>query len=328
MTQHTFASGRTPTRRHLLIAAGAGAVTAALAPAGVIAATERSLYRWRGTALGGAASMLLDAGGERRGEALAAACLDEIRRLENVFSLYRADSALSRLNAAQRLKAPPQELLDLLALSRQLWKDSEGAFDPTVQPLWHAYADQAGEQTLARARASLGFDKLRLSPDEIAFTRPGMALTLNGIAQGYITDRVAALLRRQGLDHTLIQLGETRALGRQPDESPWQVEVAAPDRPGRADERIALDNTALAVSSGRALPFAAGGTHILDPRTGKSPSDSRTVAVRAPQAALADGLSTALSVLAPETAPALLNRYPASAGYALAKDGSLTAIAG
>src|SRR5690606_10882163 len=101
--------------------------------------------------------------------------------------------------------------------------------------LWRAYADHfaapgadpAGpsQERIANALAFVGFDGVGFNRDRIAFARSGMALTLNGIAQGFITDRIVELLRAGGVTSTLADVGEIRALGRRPDGTPWRVGI-------------------------------------------------------------------------------------------------------
>ena len=177
-------------------------------PALARAAAASALHRWRGVALGAEASIVLhhpDGAAARR---LIASCVDEIARLERVFSLYRADSALSRLNRFGALEAPPSALVQLLDDCRRFNRITGGAFDATVQPLWRLYADHfsqedadpsgPGPAALARARALVDQRSVAVDPAHVSFARPGMAITLNGIAQGFATDRVAALLRAGG----------------------------------------------------------------------------------------------------------------------------------
>jgi thiamine biosynthesis lipoprotein len=131
----------------------------------------------------------------------------------------------------------------------------------------------------------------------VRLARPGMAVTLNGIAQGYITDRVAELLAEAGMPHALVDAGELRALGDGPDGAPWRVAVAHPATPVRT---IGLAGAAIATSAGRGSPFTADGRvhHILDPRTGACPPPDRAASVIAPGATAADALATALTLLA------------------------------
>jgi thiamine biosynthesis lipoprotein len=181
---------------------------------------------------------------------------------------------------------------------------TRGAFDPTVQPLWTLYATHfAGSAArpqgpdgaaIDQAMALVGFRNLSLTTTRIAFERRGMGITLNGIAQGYITDRVAELLRNEGLENVLVDLGEIRGLGRHADDRPWTVGLEDPLEPGRIVDTLSLDNQALASSAGAATRFDLGGRHhhLFDPRSGSSTNRYLGVTVIAPTATTADALST------------------------------------
>lgn len=252
-----------------------------------------------------------------------AAVQAEIDRLERLFSLYRRDSLLVRLNAEGRLTAPPGEFLELLALSDRLQRTTGGAFDPTIQPLWLLHAAAASENRrptagdVAAARALCGWRHLDVSRRAVRFTRPGMALTFNGIAQGYIADRVAALLRGLGLRDVLVDMGEIAALGRRPDGTPWRAGISLPE--GRMVREIRLGERCLATSAplGTLLDPSGRVGHILDPRSGQPGGRWRLVSVAAGRAALADGLSTACCLLSRDAVTATLGAHPGTSLEAL-----------
>ncbi|EYD74923.1 Nitrous oxide reductase maturation periplasmic protein NosX [Rubellimicrobium mesophilum DSM 19309] len=238
----------------------------------------------------------------------------ELDRIESVFSLYCEDSALSRLNATGRLDAPPPELLDVLALSARLHEATEGRFDPTVQPLWLALANGADPEP---ARRLIGWDGVTITEAAITL-RPGQALTLNGIAQGYATDRVTQVLAEEGLTHALVDIGEFRAL-----EGPFHLGVEDPAF-GRLGQ-ITLNGAAAATSSPGAMILPDGSGHILDPHGG-APAWS-TVTVTAPTAALADGLATALCLADAEAARRILAALgPGLRATAVTRDGDLLTL--
>ncbi|PWC38940.1 FAD:protein FMN transferase [Azospirillum sp. TSO22-1] len=307
------------TRRRFLTITAATA-GAAIAPAAAGAGT--GIVEWRGTALGAEALLRLHHPDEAAAWRLVAACLAEVERLESIFSLYRPDSALRRLNREGALSAPPLDLVVLLGEATRYGDLTGGAFDVTVQPLWDLHArhfaapdaDPAGppEEAVAAARALVDYRRIHVAADRIALGQPGMAVTLNGIAQGYITDRVAERLRAAGLQHVLVHLGETRALGPAEDGRPWHVgiaDAAAPDR--RPFRSVDLVEGAVASSGGYGTRFSAQCHHLFDPATGRSARHVEAVTVMAPTATAADALSTALAVLPPGDAPRLLQ---ASAG--------------
>ena len=321
----------TSRRRFITIAAGAAAAVAAGTRANSAAG---DMLKWRGVALGAEATILLPEMPRGRAEALIGLCVDELRRLEVEFSLFQADSAISRLNASGVLEAPSLDLYRLLQDCGRFHRMTDGAFDPTVQPLWRLYVEHfAGRQgdegpapdDLAKARALVGFRDVTVSPERIAFSHPGMAITLNGVAQGYITDRVADLLRAAGLENVLIDLGEIFGLGRRPDGRPWRVGRPSP---GGEAELMPLEDAAIATSSGRATPFEPTGRfhHLFDPASGASARGVRSVSVVAPTATLADALSTALSVMPVEKWRSVLAQFPDTRATAILDDDSEVAL--
>jgi thiamine biosynthesis lipoprotein len=270
------------------------AISAATATAAGMPAFASDLYRWEGIALGARASLTL---AHPDAERIAERARAEISRLEQVFSLYRDDSALVRLNRDGRLDAPPFELLECLGLCGAVHDASGGAFDPTVQPLWTLYAAHASAGTtpdraqIDAALAQVGWAGVAYDAGAVRLARPGMALTLNGVAQGYIADRVVAMLRAEGLSDVLVDTGEIRALGGRPGGGDWPVTLQAGTE--RIRDAVSLRDMALASSSPVGMMMGAVG-HVLDPATGNAaPARWTLVSVTAPSAAVADGLSTA-----------------------------------
>lgn len=233
-------------------------------------------------AFGAEVSLTLDGPAHVTGPALDAVWA-EIEAMEKSFSLYDPTSELSRLNSQGTLERPSAAMLEILALSAKLYRATDGRFDPTVQHLWQAHAN--GENT-ASARSSIGFDRVRFDDTRVQLGS-GQALTLNGIAQGYATDRVIAVLRARGLERSLVNIGEYRALS-----GPWRLGIEDPSF-GRVG-MISLADRAVATSSPAAMRLATGAAHILDPRGVAAVPSWSTVSVIAERAAVADGLSTAL----------------------------------
>ena len=313
-------SGAAPTRRRFVaIAAAAAGLPFSALRAG---AKTAHLHRWSGIALGAAAEIVLYDPDATRARRLIARCVEEIDRLEDVFSLYRPESAIRQLNRDGRLTAPPLELVALLAEARFYSERTDGIFDVTVQSLWHLYAahfarpgaDPRGpaEAEHAKAQALVDHRAVEIEPAEVRFARPGMAVTLNGIAQGYITDRVAALLQDAGMGDVLLDIGEVRALGRHPDGRPWSVGIRRAAEPETIARTLTLSDRAVATSAGIASVFEPSGRHhhLFDPATGRPARAAGQVSVIAPRATVADALSTALAVSSPAQAAAFAARFP------------------
>ncbi len=329
-------------RRRFLAVVGASAACGGLP---VVAATARGTpdpVVWKGTALGAAASITLVH--EDRAHALRVLneCIDEVERLERIFSLYRGDSALTRLNEAGELREPPVEFVELLAASLALARASDGAFDPTVQPLYRLYEahfrspgaapEGPSAQAIAQVLQSVDHRRVDVAADRVALGRRGMAITLNGIAQGYVTDRVADRLRGEGFEGVAIDLGEARAAGRRADGRAWAAAVVDPERPARTLFELAMGDApgqvaALATSAGAGTRFGADPRvhHLFDPHTGRSANRYTQVSVAAPRATIADGLSTALSIVDPERGRRLLAANPGTRAWLLRADGTIEA---
>ena len=295
--------------RRRMIGISAAAAGLALLPLGGRVQAGEPAISWQGQALGAPATLVIHHQDRKQALGLVERVAAEVRRLERVFSLYQDDSDLSLLNQRQAIVSPPIELVQLLQECDRFWRLSGGAFDPTVQPLWIAYqshfgnsgADPAGPPPIriADVMDSVGFDKVLVSQDRIGYLRPGMALTLNGIAQGYITDRVVDLLRAGGIERCLVHMGETRGVGARADGTGWQVGLENPNVAGAFLDILKVIDRAVATSSRHGFRFDRDGrfNHLLDPRSGLPSQRYESVTVVAPNATMADALSTAFSLM-------------------------------
>ncbi|MGX5736494.1 FAD:protein FMN transferase [Bosea thiooxidans] len=299
-----------PSRRRF-IGISAAAAGLSLLPLGHKARAEADLVIWQGQVMGAVATLQIHHHDRAAARRLIDRALSEARRLEQVFSLYRDDSALTVLNRQGALVAPPAELVTVLKDCRRYFELTRGRFDPTVQALWTLYRDHFSRpdadpqgppaQALSAVLARTGFDGVAFNKDRIALRRPGMALTLNGIAQGFATDQVVNLLRGEGIESSLVDMGESRALGARPDGSAWRFGVADPDRPERIGQTLEAIDQAVATSGAYGFRFDPAGrfNHLFDPRTGDCAHLHRSVTVVMPTAMAADALSTAFSLMAP-----------------------------
>lgn len=262
----------------------------------------------------------------------------EVRRLENIFSLYREDSDLARLNRQGFLVSPAKELVDILRHCNDAWRLTGGAFDPTVQPLWMAYqrhfADPGAAATgpsrglIQRALDRVGFDRLAYSEDRIELPAAGSALTFNGIAQGYVTDKVVDLLRAGGVEHALVDMGESRAIGSAPEDRPWRIGIADPSKSDSILKVLRVMDRAVATSSPAGFRFDGNGwfTHIIDPRTGSTPQRYASLSVVARAATMADALSTAFNLMDVEAIACAIRQVDGLEGYVLSQSAGLRHI--
>jgi thiamine biosynthesis lipoprotein len=334
---------RTTSRRRFIgiFAAASGIAMTPLTPRHALASpmtlTAPQAVSWRGIALGADAELHIHHTDPETAQRLIDKSVAEVHRLESIFSLYQEDSALSVLNRQGYLENPPADMLRLLSESQYFGRLTGGAFDPTVQPLWRAYADHFSapdadpdgpdSRVIARAMALVDYAAIDVSPERIQLLRPGMALTLNGIAQGYITDKIVQQLRAAGLDRALVDMGEIHGLNTQRQSAPWRVGLADPLIPGNIVQTVEINNQALATSAGNGTTLDASGrhTHIFDPKTGRSQSRYRSVTVMAAHATQADALSTAFSTMSLEAIRPIVETARAKV-WVTSNDGAVTVL--
>lgn len=330
----TTTSRQTTRRRFLTITAAAVSLAPLTSYSGRAKAGPTStLHQWHGQALGAEAHLTMHLSDPEKAEKLIRQCRDEIARLEYIFSLNRRGTVLSALNDQGFYTQPPRELVRLLEQSQSISEATGGAFDVTVQPLWKLYAahfvqprntgDTPPPKAVEMAQAAVGYRHVDIGRRKVSFGRPGMGVTLNGIAQGYITDRITELLRDAGLDHVLVEMGEARTLGTHPSGRDWQLGILDPLDRTRLAQTITLDDAALATSGGYGTPFDATGNHhhLFDPKTGRSAKFHASVSVIAPTATQADALSTALSALPLGDARDLIASTPGTRALLIDADG-------
>jgi len=161
----------------------------------------------------------------------------ELDRVVAQMSTWEASSALCHYNraAAGSWQVLPEDFARVMAAALRIARDSEGAFDPTVGALVHAWGFGAGggtpalppEQTLQQARARPRWSQLALCGQPLALLQPGeVQLDLSAIAKGYAVDLLLQALGRRGIDDALVEVGgELAGRGRKPDGTPWRVLV-------------------------------------------------------------------------------------------------------
>jgi len=327
-----------PTRRRALRIVAAVAGVPLMIAAVRASAPKGQLHSWQGDVLGAFSELTLWHTDAAFAQRTIRKVRQEIERYERIFSLYRPESEIARLNATGRLARPSPELRALVEESQRIGTLSAGAFDITVQPLWRLYeahfwsrSDVQGD-IAAHARevahALVDFRCIEAGAASIGFTRAGMAITLNSLAQGYITDAIADMLRHEGFDSAVVDLGEFRTLGRHPDGRPWRIGIRNSKAVGGDGRMVELTDMALAVSGGYGTPFEPSGRfhHIFNPQTGASANGLVDVAVIGPRATAANALSTAICVAGEARAAALLAAYPGMQAILTRPDGSVVTL--
>jgi thiamine biosynthesis lipoprotein len=268
---------------------------------------------------------------DRLEEAIGSA-FEEMDRLIAVFTRFETDSAISVLNDAGHLEAPPRELARVLARADRFHGLTHGAFDVSVAPLLDLFRDRLGGPSpaaptgaeIAEVRERVGARHIDLSDRAIRFRRPGMRLTLDGIAKGFIVDGMAAALEARRVRRYLVDGGgDIRTRGRGEGRRPWTVAVRDPRNPSSYLDVVRPGGGAVA-TSGSYERFYDGDHryhHLVDAGSGLSPGEATSVSVVAPTAVDADALATAAFVLGPVAGLAFIDSLAGCACLILDQDG-------
>jgi len=320
-------------RNFLTLGTGMATLMAQDALQGSVAPGQKH-FRWA-KALGTKVKFTVFHHEEKRANRAIDAALDKIEHVEQLMSLYRTDSQLSLLNRQGALRNPHPDLVTALKKSIDLSRRTWGAFDVTVQPLWKLYARHADLRTLpteaeiGKVRQRMGWEYIRVEPEIIFFDRPGMQVTLNGVAQGLAADLARKALKEWGIENALIDAGEFNAIGSPEQRDSWHIGVQHPRQLGSI-AKTGLQGVCLSTSGDYASKFSDDYCHhhLLDPRTGLSPVKLSALSVAAPTALEADSLSTALFVLGPEKAKEMAESMKGVDALFVSKSGDITTTDG
>ena len=245
----------------------------------------------------------------------------ELESVDQAMSTYRDDSELIAFNEAPLDEWQPlsNELIDVLAISQSVAEASHGAFDITVGDLVNLWSFGPGarpetvpsDDALSEELAQVGIDALEIDTQNMQARRTrDVFVDLSGVAKGHGTDRVAAYLEQQGLEHYLVNIGGeliARGLRDEEEQTPWQVGIEVPENgQQRAQHIIPLESMSVATSGDYRNYFEVDGqrfSHTIDPRTGRPVTHQlASVSVFHPSNAWADAWATALLVVGEQEA--------------------------
>jgi len=237
-----------------------------------------------------------------------------IRQLEKRFSVYIPDSELSQLNIKKKIKAS-DDLKYVIEKSIYISRLTGGAFDITVLPLIKLYraAEKRGmppsDKEIRNILQYTGYEKIKIKGNMIEIPSK-TELDTGGIAKGYIVDRTAEFLKRQGMINGLVNAGgDLYCFGKNPEGRKWRIGIRDPFHKERIIKTLYVSDCGVATSGDYERYLYIKGKkygHIINPLTGKTVQDFPvSVTVIAPDATTADGLATGFFVLGVEKGLAL-----------------------
>ncbi len=289
--------------------------------------------------MGTAIKVELWCGDAREAQAAMAAVIDEMHRIDRTMSPHKADSELSRINAeaAERPVPLSEEMLHLLQRAQHFAQLSNGAFDITYAGAGHLYDYRAAvgpsDEALAAARATIGWRQMELDAraGTVRFTRPGVRIDLGGFAKGHAVENAGAILAGRGILHAVVTAGgDSRVLGDRRGR-PWMIGVRDPRREGEMVAVLPLEDVAVSTSGDYERFFERDGVrhhHLIDPKTGRSPTHVRGVTVIANDGLTSEALSKCVFVLGVRDGLRLVESLPGADAVVIDAQGQLHYSAG
>ena len=239
---------------------------------------------------------------------------EKIMELDEKLSIGKENREISKFNKNGNAIVS-DEVYDLFQRSKALSEDTQGAFQPLMEPVMELWGFPSGnyrvpkEQELKKCLKKMDLEKVACKDEknEICFEQKGMKVDLGGIAKGYTSDEVMRIFRENGVEHAVISLGgNTQTLGEKQDGSAWRVAVEDPQDTQDYLGIIEVKDKAVVTSGGYERYFEKDGKkyhHIIDPETGYPAENGiLSASIISSDGTLADGLSTALFVMGLEKA--------------------------
>lgn len=261
-------------------------------------------------------------------EALKAA-FNEIKKIDNLMSIYKNDSEVSSLNRQGEMKVSP-ETLEVIKRALEFSRITGGAFDISCKPLidlWKKARKEGkvpSKEEINKALSLVGYEKIILEGNLVSFKERGMEIDLGGIAKGYAVDKAIEVLKKKGIKRALINAGgDLYALGEPPEGKKWSIGIQHPRNQNELFSVIKLRDKGVATSGDYRRYYTIEGkrySHIINPKTGETVQDvPMSVTIVAADATTADALATGVFVLGATKGIELINTLPGVEGMVISE---------
>ena len=275
---------------------------------------------WEGTVLNNPAKIIIHSNNNKKNNLIYSQINSFVNLADNIFNLQNKQSEIVLLNKNKVLTNASSDLVDVIEKSKIISELTDGTFDITVQPLWNFYYEHfiiLGKQTppdkkkLASIKKTINWRNVHIKENNIILKNDA-SITLNGIAQGWITDNIVNILRKNNINNTLVDFGETFASGNYQNDRPWNIQLKGPYN---ANKVIKLTNKAVATSSPSGTIFEPTKKfhHIFNPKTGLSESSFEAASIVSDKAWLSDSIATSALLLNNYKLKTLCNKLKANA---------------
>lgn len=260
--------------------------------------------------------------------------------LDHSLSIYQPGSLINRFNQSPVGLSIDAHMQIVVKKALEIYKATDGAFDITVYPLvdvWgfanHKQDKLPDSATIRNILSCVGSQYLQLKNNFLGKEKPCVKIDVNGIAQGYSVDHIAAQLYKLGIKNYMVEVGgEIKTRGSNTiDGRDWTIGIEQPGDEGFEPYRALLKvkDAAVTTSGSYRKFYDSDGTrvtHLINPFTGYSiVSDLISITVMAKDAITADGFDNSLMFMGKEKALKYLESHKELEAYLIYKnaDGSV-----
>lgn len=284
-------------------------------------------------------------------DAIQASIDERLQQINDSMSTYQKDSTISKFN--QLSKDTPitidADFARVLDVSRIVYQQSGGAFDPTVMPLvdtWGFGSTMTVERLqrpptaleIAQAKALVDFESIIQKDQTLYKTKDGIGLDFSAVAKGYGVDVIADVLRdKYQIRNYMVEIGgEIATSGVNNQQQPWQIAIDAPIEDSTVSERQTISAIRQPINTDNQMYLATSGnyrnsvvfdgksySHTIDPTTGKPiVGGAPSVTVASDSVASADAWATALTAMPYKKALKVANEQDLAVLFVILADGA------
>ena len=250
-------------------------------------------------------------------------------------STYIPNSIISKINSNQKHVVVDKYFTACFKKAKEIWKNTDGAFDPTVYPLVNAWGFGPGKkQNIAKEKIDsilkfVGFQLIELKGNKVIKKDRRVSLDFNAFAQGYSVDVVSDFLNSNGITSYMVEIGgEVYAKGKKPNGDNWKIGIEKPidnkESQNPLKAIVKLENLAIATSGNYRRYTIEDGikyAHHLDPKTGyPTKNNLLSASIFAKECISSDASATGVLVMGLEKAKEFLTKHPELQAYLIYSD--------
>lgn len=298
--------------------------------------TKLDIYHRKQYQMGTIVELTVVASSENVADDAMDAGFTEIRRLDDLLSVYKENSEYSKINQMAGIEAVAvsSETLELIQKGLEAGKMTEGGFDIAIGPavkLWGVTDSKhiPTPEELARIKPLVDMNNVIVDPSRrtVFLKLKGMRIDSGGNGKGFAADKVKIVLQKHGIQSGIVALaGDLKVFGKKPDGELWRVGISHPRKKGEVLAYLDLTDQAISTAGDYERFFERNGViyhHIFDPRTLQPARDCQSVSIVSGEGIISDSLDTGIFVMGSEKGMKLIETLPYLGGVIVDRDGKI-----